>query len=54
MSMKKNTNDKVKLMTRIINEAAYKESLNNLAIEKDIEERFGDYKKDASIGLMYQ
>jgi hypothetical protein len=54
MKSKRDNANKVKMMTRIINESYYKEALNNLAIEKDVEERFGGYKKDTSVGMMYQ
>jgi hypothetical protein len=39
---------------KIKNEEEYMNSLNNLAMQRDLKERFGEYDKDISVGDMYQ
>jgi len=39
---------------KVRNEEAYVNSLNNLAMQRDLKERFGEYDKDISVGDMYQ
>ena len=39
---------------KVRNEEAYANSLNNLAMQRDLKERFGEYDKDVSVGDMYQ
>lgn len=56
MSFKgKNKEDKkYKEMLKARDEDLYRQSLHNLAVEEDMEKRFGDYDKDVSVGNMYQ